>query len=790
MRLNKRFLLLLFVLFTPLLGAAQQYELMRVAKIDIVPENLSSEMVFNPSSVRARMHTKVGSLFSQIEFDNDLKMLAEEYDRVDPQIEVINNEIYITLHIWFKPVIHAINFCGNERFKTKKLMKELGIECGSVFERDAFIKGLNKIRLLYVKKGYFEAELDYEITPLESGTEVDITIKLSEGRAGKINQICFAGLDPDEETELLEMLVTKKYNLFLSWYTGRGIYHPEMIEHDRMQIINYFQNRGYADATVELSIEEAPQKDRIILAISVNKGQLYSIGNLTVGGNTLFPDTDILEQFVFESGSVYSPENIRNTLQALTDLYGGGGYIDTNIDFQVSLREDAPIYDVDVLIEEGECYYVGLIKVFGNRCTQTKVILHESLVCPGEVFDNRKLEGTEVRLTHTGFFSAVNVYAVRSQIEDPSGERNFRDVYIEVEETDTGNLGLFCGFSSLDRIFGGVEITERNFNIAGIARILECGPSCLRGAGEFAHAKINIGDKQTSYLLQWTKPYFLDTPWILGVDLEKNSNRALSKSIEIKTIGGNVHATYIWNPFLKYDVHYRGRYTHNHIKRRDNINELLNEEGHKAGFISAVGVSFIYDSTNSPRRASCGFRSRFMYEIAGLGGPFNFMKFAYLNTYYLPISVRDTFKIRGEVQFIKTYGNTNPKDLPLSERLYLGGETTVRGYRNFIIGPKFGNNEPRGGVSSLLLSGEYQHNLLNMPCVDSFAFIDAGYVSLSEFTLGGMYASAGFGVRVEIMRNMPLMIGIGWPFRTHDVDSKGNVLDLTQRFFFAVGGCF
>ena len=451
------------------------------------------------------------------------------------------------------------------------------------------------------------------------------------------------------------------------------------------------------------------------------------------------------------------------------------------------MREGCPIYDVAVTIEEGGQYYVGLIKVFGNCHTQTNIILHESLLCPGEVFDNRKLEGTEARLCHTGYFGAVNVYAVQSQIEDPTGERSYRDVYIEVEETDTGNIGLFFGFSSLDRIFGGVEVTERNFNIAGLTRLLERGPGALRGGGEFAHAKVNIGDKQTNYLIQWTKPYFLDTQWLLGVDLEKNNNRALSRGYEIKTYGGNVHGTYILNQYLKYDIHYRARHTD--VAIRDRRNALLVQEGNQAGFISASGISLIYDSTDHPRRASCGFRSRLLYELAGIGGNFQFMKFAYLNSYYYPLCPRGTLKFKGELQFIKTYGSTATTDLPLSERLFLGGETTVRGYRPFIIGPKFGNNEPRGGVSSLLLSEEYQHNLLAAPCLDAFVFVDAGYVSLSEFTIGRLATSVGFGIRLEVMRNMPIMMGLGWPI--HPTQTfNGIEIDLAQRFFFALGGTF
>lgn len=777
---------LLLCLFTPF-AYAEQYESMRIAKIDLIPENLPQGSTFSPNTIRSTMRSKVGSFFSQMEFDNDLKTLAEEYDQVSPEIEVINNEIYITLHIWFKPIIREIRFSGNEQIKTKKLLKTLDIEEGSLFEREEFIKAFNKLKVLYVKKGYFEAELSFDLVPTSDHSEVDVVITINEGRAGKIKKICFNGLTPAEESLVLEEILSKPYNLFLSWYTGKGIYHPDMIDHDRMQIINFFQNMGFADALVSICIEEIPNSNRINLVISIDKGMCYQIGNITMTGNTLFPSEEIYGKFLFGCGSPYSPEKIRNTVKAINDFYGCAGYIDTSVDVQFYLRDDYPIYDLAIVIDEGLQYYVGLIKVFGNNCTHTRVILHECLLCPGEVFDNRKLEGTEARLANTGFFECVNVYAVRSQIEDPCGVRLYRDVYIEVEETDTGNLGLFAGFSSLDRIFGGVEITERNFNLAGITQVFKKGPGALRGAGEFAHAKINIGDKQTAYMVQWTKPYFLDTPWILGIDLEKSNNRALSNAYEIKTYGGNIHGTYILNAFLKYDLYYRARHTS--VSADDENNIALQEAAKQTGFISAIGNSLIYDSTDSPRRPTCGFRSRLGYELAGIGGNYQYMRFTYFNTFYYPFSRRGTLKMRGDLQFIKTYGRTTPNSLPLSERLFLGGETTVRGYKNFIIGPKFANNEPAGGVSSLLVSEEYQYNLLRVPCLDAFIFVDAGYVSLSEFTIGRLAASTGFGIRIEVMRNMPIMLGFGWPI--HPMQRvNGEKVNNAQHFFFAMGGNF
>ncbi|MBI3900859.1 MAG: hypothetical protein HY324_01755, partial [Chlamydiia bacterium] len=301
---------MLFLLL-PYLGYGQHYESMRVAQLTIVPENLAPEMGFNPSSVCNRMHTKMGNLFSQLEFDADLKMLAEEYDQVIPSIEVMQDELYITVQIWFKPTIREIIFCGNERVKSKKLANALEIEGGSLFERDLLVKGINKLRTLYIKKGYFEAEIDYVLLPVPGTNQIDIQVNLCEGRAGRISEICFRGMDPCEEEALAEILLTKKYNFFLSWFTKSGVYHPEMIEHDRLQILNFFQNEGFADAAVELIIEEIPGCDRIRLMISVNKGILYKIGNLYVTGNVLFSNQQIWDQFTFGMGSCYSPDAIR-----------------------------------------------------------------------------------------------------------------------------------------------------------------------------------------------------------------------------------------------------------------------------------------------------------------------------------------------------------------------------------------------------------------------------------------------------------------------------------------------
>ena len=107
----------------PALYAAEAYEEAPVGNIDIVAENLAPNASFDAKRVLSKLKTKVGDPFSQTTFDSDLKTLAEEYDRVEPQLEVHNGEVYVTLRVWARPLIRTIKWNGNTHVKTKTLQK-------------------------------------------------------------------------------------------------------------------------------------------------------------------------------------------------------------------------------------------------------------------------------------------------------------------------------------------------------------------------------------------------------------------------------------------------------------------------------------------------------------------------------------------------------------------------------------------------------------------------------------------------------------------------------------------
>lgn len=749
---------------------SEVYENKRVGKITVVMENLPRGSTFHEERILSMLRTKQGDPFSQLTFDQDLKTLSEEYDKAIPTVQTEGGEVYITIKLWQKPIIRSITWSGNDKIKTRKLQSELGIKPDTVFSRDEFNQALTKVKEYYQKKGHFDYQLEYKLIPYPNTNEVDIEITVHEGNSGHIKKICFNGFSKNEESAVLDMMTTKKYNFFTSWLTGTGNYHEEALEHDKLVIVNYLQNQGYADAQVSIQIKENAE-GRLEIYLSANKGEIYKFGNVSISGNELLTEEQIERVMIIHDGSTFSPEKLRNSIENIKDLYGKDGYIETDINYSLHLSRSVPVYDVDIRINEGEQFKIGLIRVLGNASTNKNVILRESLLVPGEVFDRRRLKITQMRLEAMGYFKSVNVYPVKTPEDQELGE-NYRDVIIEVEETTTGSVSLFFGFSTIENLFGGLDLAENNFDHRGLTSFWK-GLSRLRGAGEYAHARVQIGKKQQSYTIAWMDPYFNDTLWRFGIDLNYSKTGIQSDDYHVNSFGGSLFGSYPITNYWTYGWKFRVRNSIVHINNKKINNEEAQRESQNSGWVAGVSSSLSFDSIDNAFKPHRGFRSTVEVELAGVRRHdddhtmFPFLKMGYLNNYYYPVWRKGTLKFKWEFRFSCPFWGGQPDLLPLNERFFLGGETTVRGYKPYILGPHFKKrnggekDDPTGGVSSTLLSVEYNQNIFKM--LDLFTFIDGGSISAKRFEIPDLRMSYGVGARVELGNRMPITLGVGFP---------------------------
>ncbi len=679
------------------LFSAELYDDKRVSHIEIVIDSPDGETPYDSKPVLSRLKTHEGEEFSQNTFDNDLKNLSQEYDRVEPSVQLKNGELLITIHVAPRPLIHRIVWNGNVKFKTSALQNELEIQPNTPFNRQEFNKAFNKVKEFYIKKGYFESQISYMLQPIPGTNQVDILIDITEGKSGNIKKIVYKGFTKGEQGDLSDQVFLKKYNFLTSWLTGSGTYRDEALEQDRVTILNYLHNKGYADAKVDVELQDDPDSDKLIVEITAHRGTLYKIGEIQFEGNTLISLEDIRKRALIHTGEPYSPDKVRETSQAIKDLYGQKGHIDASVQFDTNLEEDQPIFNVSYTIDEGQQYKIGLIHIFGNHSTKNNVILRESLLVPGETFDSRKLKATQQRLEGIGYFKSVNVYAVRTADDIALGE-TYRDVYVEVVETTTGNVSLFMGFSTMDDIFGGLELTERNFRIGGVLDAFK-NFGALRGGGEYFHIRGTLGKKQNNVLVSWMNPYVNDSLWRLGVEVTRTYSK-LQTNTKVLTYGGSVFTNYPLNNFWTFGLRERLRHSHDVVgihQLSDGKEDphLIAQNSYEAqkklldqqGLISAFSSNLGYDSTDSAYKPHRGWRSLFEGEIAGIGGSFYFGKLSYINSIYFPIWAKGTLKLKFDFRYLFPYGKTAKDAMPYSERLFLGGENSVRGYKPFMLGP-------------------------------------------------------------------------------------------------------
>jgi len=781
------------------LCSAEFYDDKKVSCIEIIVDSPGESFV-DPKPVLSRMKTQEGDEFSQLTFDNDLKTLSEEYDRVDPVLKLKDGQVSIVIHVTPRPVIHRIEWTGNEQYKTSTLQKELDIKPNTIFNRQEFNKAFNKVKEYYFKKGYFESQLSYSVEPIPNSSQVDILIEVNEGRPGHIKKIILNGFTESEKSDIEEQMYLKKYNFLMSWITGTGTYRDEILEQDRMTILNFLHNKGYADARIDIQLSEDPDSGKLIIEITAHRGQLFHFGTVQIEGNTLISTPDLMKRSLIKEGAPFSPDKVRDTSQAIKDFYGQKGYIDASVQYETQLTENEPIFNIDFLIDEGQQYKIGLVHIFGNTSTHNNVILRESLLVPGETFDSRKLKATQQRLEAIGYFKSVNVYAVRTTDDADLGD-NYRDVYIEVEETTTGNVSLFMGFSSTDDVFGGLDLTERNFNIAGLGKAL-CGKiSELRGGGEFFHVKGTVGKSQNNILVSWMNPYVYDSLWRFGVEVSRTSSE-LQEHVKVVTYGGSVYTNYPLSSYWTAGMRQRLRHAKDNLHldpldksqtAKDSVAKVKRQLD-QDGLISAFSGNISYDSTDNAMKPHSGWRSYLEAEVAGVGGSYDFCKISYINAIYFPVWAKGTLKLRGDFKYIIPFGKTDRYHVPYSERFFLGGETTVRGYKPFILGPvvKLANvtgqleptNTPYGGLSSSLMSLEYNQVIFRM--LDIFAFIDVGSVEFASFVkISHIRPTTGVGIRIDIGNRTPIMVGYGIPLVKKDRNDEK-----WQKVFFSMGGQF
>jgi outer membrane protein insertion porin family len=713
-------------------------------------------------------------------FLEDLRIEATDYTFANGVVGKL-----VAYHMEERERVKIVNYEGSKQIDRSKIDEQL-LERGIELRLDSFVdEGTIRriktvLREMMAEKGFTNATIEHKIAPVAGGPKlVNVTFNVSEGPKIKIRDVEFVGNTAKSDGTLQRKMKENKPKGFLSFITGGGTYQEAKFEEDVDRIVEYYQNEGYVRARVgqpELKVLEDSKdgKERWVqLRIPITEGHRYRIGEFNIDGNTVVRTEALRPLFEVERGDWYTRKALADGIRKAQEIYGSGGYMEFTGFPDLKPSDEAaaqeaqvpefladpalatngaaePTVDVTLRLTEGEQYFVNRIVFKGNSTTRDNVIRREMRLVEGGVFNTESLKYSVRRLNQLGYFEQINEQDQNAmKVDKTPDKKNNVDVTLTLKEQNRNQLTFGAGVSQYEGFFGQLAFQTANF----------------LGRGESLTVSMQAGDRAQNYQLAFTEPFLFDRNITGGFDVYKRALQYTGYYTQ-KSTGGNLVFGFPVADFSRMFVNYSYEQTRMadlneafldsscaftsdgcNTLDLDNLSDqakenlrlnpflfdslLIGEGGRRT--VSKVTPSFVHNTIDNPIFPNTGKRLTTAIDLAVLGGNTQFYKPRAEGIWYFRHLARTSVGFRAQAEYISPVGTTDT--LPIFEKLFLGGEYSVRGYDIRSIGP----SDPRtglvlGGNKSLLFNAEYQVSIANP--VRLIFFYDAGQVRDSGSSFG------------------------------------------------------
>jgi outer membrane protein insertion porin family len=191
---------------------------------------------------------------------------------------------------------------------------------------------------------------------------------------------------------------------------------------------------------------------------------------------------------------------------------------------------------------------------------------------------------------------------------------------------------------------------------------------------------------------------------------------------------------------------------------------------------STLGLTLRSDTRDNAFIPTRGNRASLFCDVSGgsLGGDTDMIDVGFRTSHYLPLWFKHVISLRTRFETVEPFGDA--EEIPINDRLFLGGGQTLRGFDYRDVGPKVipvgktvadGDFRPVGGRSLAMANIEYTIPIVNG--VRFALFYDTGNVwsESFEFHADDLASSAGMGIRLD-MPGFPIRIDRAWVLKADD----------------------
>ncbi|PYK74126.1 MAG: hypothetical protein DME39_08330 [Verrucomicrobia bacterium] len=582
---------------------------------------------------------------------------------------------------------------------------------------------------------------------IESGSRLRLDI--TEGPRFMLRTVTFDGNAREPADKLFEYMVGPTRERYSKLEKRLPFVAADMEEGTRL-VDRFYIADGFLDAVVDpprYSFQE--QSSDVDVVVPVHEGGQYFFGSVSFSGQTVYGAEALRGQIIDLLQRPYTEVRVADIPRRLQAYFKARGYYDVKVEATGAPEEAVNgRVPVEITISPGPVYHFDGVTVNGLTRLHPSFVTKRFTRLSGKTYSPDVLDERFRTLMKTGQFNLL-------QIKPVPVDGNLLRLDISAEEAKSKEFGFWVGYDTYEGALAGVQVGDRD----------------LFGYGRPVTASIEVSQRSYKGEILYQDPFFLDTDFVFTA-------RAAALTFDYDgytkfELGGRFELS---RKITKYDEAAL-TLSVRHVKITDSQIKpdfLLGPSGY---LVNTIGLTNTLDVRESPYVNPRGFLIGNTVEVASsaLGSDIEFIRGTMRVGYYLPFGPKPltpgvvvdestgtpfqrwfrqssiAFGARaGIIHSLTTSGSAEATAIPIDERFFNGGATTVRSFGERDLGPHDNHGHPVGGEFFTVFNAEYTFPIFGE--LQGAIFTDAGNLlpTSEDIGLSDMRYAIGAGLRYKL----------------------------------------
>lgn len=607
-------------------------------------------------------------------------------------------------------------------------------------DQDLLNEGERNLRAYYQDRGFFDVKVSHRPV-VRDAQHVTAVYTVDLGRPHVVDSVRVTGNRYFSDDILLERLSVRRSTLL----DPHGLLSQQLVNQDVASIKSLYQSNGFTAVKVTPRITDSDRRKKagkeahLNVLYTVEEGAQQRIAHYRIEGASPAQTARFQPELSATTGQPYSPAKLSQDRETVLTYYFSEGYSNADVSLVQQPEPGRPDrIDLTMTITPGDRTFVRSVLVSGLDHTRRSVVDQRILLHPGQALNQSAILETQQKLYDLGLFSEVN-----TAIENPNGDVPYKSVLLNLTEARRWDIDYGFGLEvqSGTPAEGCLSVADRT--LLGVTNSYRCNPNGyfgasprilfnvsrtnLRGTPQSITLRTNYGTLEQVATLSYQIPQVFRAPSLNLTFSGGYDNSAIISTYEASILSGVLRFTQQQSKAstLIYTFAYR-RVAVNPATLQVSLADipLLSQPERVAG----PGVSWVRDTRDVPLDAHHGSLTTADQFIASsdFSSQVNFNRLDVGNSTYYPFDHGQwVFARQTQYGQERAFGNGLQELVPLPERLYAGGSTSLRAFTLDAAGPRDPQTGyPVGGSGEFINSSELRSPAPDLPYVgQSLSFV-------------------------------------------------------------------